>query len=148
MKLSSRTFLLSADDSLHALASAAFMRMLRQEKLARLPDFAGQRVRQVSSVVEMVDGKPTRTVHRTFSVLNIDADGLLDIARLNSQMVARMEDGLWSPRSRKQGTGPIVDAADRFVARGGTWEPDERLLQAIEAASLGQLRCPRARVVR
>lgn len=61
MKLSSRMFLVSADDTLHALANTAFMRMLRQEDVARIPDFAGQRVRQVSTVVELVDGTPTRT---------------------------------------------------------------------------------------
>ena len=49
VKLSSKLFLLSADDTLHALASTAFMRMLRQEDLARVPDFAGQRVRQVAA---------------------------------------------------------------------------------------------------
>ena len=60
-------FLVAADGTLHALAIAAFMRMLRQEDVARIPDFAGQRVRQVSTVVELADGKPTRTVYRTFS---------------------------------------------------------------------------------
>ena len=62
MKLSSKLFLLSADDTLHALASAAFMRMFRQEDLARVPDFAGQRVRQASVVVQVVDGMPLRMV--------------------------------------------------------------------------------------
>ena len=62
MKLSSKLFLLSADDTLHALASAAFMRMLRQKDLARTPDFAGQRVRQASVVVQVVDGMPLRMV--------------------------------------------------------------------------------------
>ena len=36
VKLSSKLFLLSADDTMHALASTAFMRMLRQEDLARV----------------------------------------------------------------------------------------------------------------
>ena len=58
MKLSSKVFLLSADDTLHALASTAFMRRLRQEDMARVPDFAGQRVRQASVVVQVVDGTP------------------------------------------------------------------------------------------
>lgn len=35
MGLSSRLFLLSADDTLHALASTAFMRMLSREEVAR-----------------------------------------------------------------------------------------------------------------
>ncbi|CAN7641400.1 hypothetical protein LJR084_005038 [Variovorax sp. LjRoot84] len=71
MGLSSRLFLLSADNTLHALASAAFMRMLRQEAVARIPDFAGQRVRQANVVVEVVQGTPSRTVHCTFAMLDI-----------------------------------------------------------------------------
>jgi hypothetical protein len=130
-------------------AGRAFMRMLRQEDVTRIPDFVGQRVRQVSTVVELVDGTPTRPVYRTFSVLAIKPDGLLDVARLNDQQIARMEGRYRSPRADRERSGPIVDVADRFVARGGSWEPDERLLRAIEAALLGRrVRCPRVRVVR
>lgn len=68
MKLSSKLFLLSADNTLHALASAAFMRMLRQGDLARVPDFAGQRVRQASLVVQVVDGTPLRMVSSTLQI--------------------------------------------------------------------------------
>ena len=148
MRLSSRLFLLAADDTLQALTSAAFMRMLRQEDVARVPDFAGQRVRQASIVVELVDRTPSRMVHCTFCMLDIDADGLLDVARLNTQQFARMEDPLAPARSASATGAPIVDAARRFVARGGTWEPDERLLRRIEAAALGRLQCPRVRVAR
>ena len=148
MGLSSRLFLLSADDTLHALAGAAFMRMLRREDVARVPDFAGQRVRQASIVVEVVDGRPWRMVHWTCSVLDIDADGLLDVERLNTQQLARLDD-LFEPARPAQGTGgSIIDAARRFVARGGSWEPDERLLRRIEAAALGQVSCTRVRMVR
>jgi hypothetical protein len=58
-------FLLSGDDTLHALAGTAFMRMLRQEDTARLPDFAGQRVRLASLVVELTDREPRRVCTRT-----------------------------------------------------------------------------------
>ena len=78
MKLSSKLFLLSADDKLHALANTAFIRMLQREDVARVPDFAGQRVRQASIVVQVVDRSPTRMVHCTFCVLDITAEGLLD----------------------------------------------------------------------
>ena len=148
MSLASRLYLLCADDTLHALASTAFRRMLRKEDVARVPDFAGQRVRQVSIVVEVVGGTPVRVVHRTFSILDIDADGLLDVERLNTQQFARVNDP-FEPAGPAQGTGgSIVDAARRFVARGGSWEPDERLLRRIEAAALGQVSCPRVRLVR
>ena len=91
MGLSSKSFLLGADNTLHALAGAAFMRMLRQEDLARLPDFAGQRVRVAGLVVETANGKPLRVVHRNFSILNIGDDGLLDTGRFNAQQMARFE---------------------------------------------------------
>ena len=146
--LSSKLFLLSADDTLHALASSAFMRMLRREDVARVPDFAGRRVRQASVVVELVDGKPSRVLHWTFSVLDIDGDGLLDVERVRVQQFARVDDLLEPEGSAPSNGGPIIDAARRFVARGGSWEPDKRLLRRIEAAALGQLACPRVRVVR
>lgn len=41
MSLSSRLFLLSADNTLQAMANAAFVPTLRQEAVARIPDFAG-----------------------------------------------------------------------------------------------------------
>lgn len=148
MGLSSRLFLLSADDTLHALASTAFMRMLRREEVARIPDFAGQRVRQASIVVEVVNGTPSRMVHWTYSILDIDADGLLDVERLSTQQFARVDDPFEPARPGQSKRGAVVDAARRFIARGGSWEPDERLLRRIEAAALGQVSCPRVRVVR
>jgi hypothetical protein len=148
MKLSSKLFLLSADNTLHALANAAFMRMLRREDLARMPDFAGQRVRQASVVVQVVDGLPWRMVHHTFSVLDFTAEGLLDVERLNTQQIARLDARFEPLNSSKDMSGPVINAASRFVARGGSWEPDERQLRDIEAAALGKVSCPRVRVVR
>ncbi|MDC6167780.1 hypothetical protein [Paucibacter sp. XJ19-41] len=148
MGLSSRLFLLSADDELHALAGTAFMRMLRREDVARVPQFAGQRVRQASVVVEVVDGTPSRMVHWTFSVLDFDTDGLLDVERLNTQQLARMDAQFEPSRPAADTGGTFVDAASRFVARGGSWAPDERLLRRIEAAALRQVSCPKVRIVR
>lgn len=149
MKLSSKLFLLSADDTLHALASAAFMRMLRQENMARVPDFSGQRVRQASVVVQVVDGTPLRMVHSTFSILEIKPDGFLDVDRFNTQQIARV-DVRFDPSgpADEVAGGPVIDAAQRFVARGGSWEPDARLLRRIEAAALGQVSCLRVRLLR
>ena len=147
--MAARVFLLSADDTLHALASTAFMRMLRQEDLARVPDFAGQRLRQASVVVQVVDGTPSRLVHSTFSILDIKADGFLDVERLNTQQIARLDVSFdRSSPANEVACGPIIDAAQRFVARGGSWEPDARLLRRIEAAALGLVSCPRVRILR
>ncbi|MDM0117969.1 hypothetical protein QTI66_38440 [Variovorax sp. J22R133] len=147
MGLSAKLFLIAAEDTLQALADAAFMRMLRQESPSRLPDFAGQRVRLATLIVEMADRTPLRVVHRTFSMLDIDNDGRLDVARLNQQQFARMPDLLATgPQSPATGA-PVVDAASRFIARGGSWRPEDRLLRRIDAA-LGHLSCRRVRVLR
>ena len=148
MGWTSKLFLVCADDTLHTLANAAFMRMLRREPFARIPEFAGQRVRQASVVVQVVNGAPSRMVRCTFAILDIDGDGVLDVERWNTQQFARMGDPFAPERSDHGSKKQIVDAATRFIARGGSWEPDHTLLLRIEAAALGQLGCPRVRVVR
>ena len=114
--------------------------MFRREDVARVPDFARQRVRQASIVVEVVDGTPSRMLHWTFSILDIDADGLLDVERLSAQQFARVDNPFEPARPDQGKGGPIKDAARRFVARGGSWEPDKRLLRRIEAAAWGKYR--------
>ena len=148
MKVASKLFVLSADDTLHALANTAFMRMLRREDGACVPAFAGQRVRQASVAVEVLEGTPRRVVHQTFSVLDFDTNGLLDVERLNIQQIARVDVRFDRSDPSNDVSSPIVDAASRFVARGGTWQPDDNLLGRIEAAALGRSPCPRVRVVR
>lgn len=138
MKLSSKLFLLSADGTLYALANTPFMRILRREDVARILDFGGQRVRQASTVVEVVDGTPLRIAHHTFSVLDIDADGLLQVERLNNPQIARRDDRLERSDSSTVSGRPIVDAAGWHVARGGSWEPDERLLRGWSAEPSGR----------
>jgi hypothetical protein len=103
--LSSRSLLLGGDDTLHGLAGTAFMRMLRSEDTARLPDFAGQRVRLASLVVELADREPRRVLHASFSIVEIGTDGLLDVARLNAQQIPRVDTlmaGYWESRAVEQ----------------------------------------------
>jgi len=127
--LSSRLFLLSGDDTLHGLAGTAFMRMLRQEDTVRLPDFAGQRVRLASLVVELADRVPRRVLHANFSIVDIGTDGLLDVARLNAQQIARVDSFMAGVLGEPRRGAVVVDAATRFVARGGSWQPNHQLLR-------------------
>jgi hypothetical protein len=148
MGLSSKLFLLSADDTVYALSNAAFMRMLRRESVARMPEFAGQRVRQASIVVTVVNGAPIQMVRCTFAILDIDEHGVLDVERWNAQQFARVGDP-FAPEGPNRGSmHQVFDAASLFIARGGSWEPDQTLLYRIEEAALQKVSCPRVRVVR
>jgi len=122
--------------------------MLRRESMAHIPEFAGQRVRQASAIVEVANGVPTRIIRCTFAILDIDEHGVLDVERWNAQQFARVDDPL-APERPDRGSMPrIIDAASRFVARGGSWEPDRTLLHRIEEAALLKLVCSRVQVVR
>jgi hypothetical protein len=51
-------------------------------------------------------------------------------------------------RAQRRESGPLVDAAIRFIVQGGSGEPDRPQLRRIELAVLGQLTCPQGRMVR
>ena len=119
-----------------------------REAVCRIPDFAGQCVRQASVVAEVVGGTPTRLVRCTFAILEINGEGLLDVERWNLQQFARVRDPFEPGRPVHGTESPVVHAADRFIARGGAWEPDHSLMRRIEATALGRRACQRVRVVR
>ncbi len=100
VRLSSKALRLSA-----ALANTACMRVLRREDVARVPDFAGQRVRQASVTVEVLQGVSSRMVHWTFSALEFDANGFVDVERLSAQQCARVEDPFEREGSVQMPTG-------------------------------------------
>jgi hypothetical protein len=147
MGWSSRLFLVSADDVLHRLASTVFSRMLGPESHCRLPDFAGQRVRLANVVVELADGVPLGVRHLGFAMLEFDVDGVLNVRRLYEQQAAHVNLPLASALGPPAVDASIVDAASRFLARGGNWKPDLQLLRRVEAAALGTQPCPRVRVL-
>ena len=124
------------------------MRMLRRESIARVPEFAGQRVRQASIVVELLNGVPTQMVRCTFALLDIDEHGVLDLERWNAQQIARVGDPLAPDRPDRGSSPQVINASSRFIARGGSWQPDQVLLHRIEQAAMQKLSCPRVRVVR
>src|SRR4051794_11321148 len=113
------------------------MRMLRHEAIARLPDFAGQRVRSANLIVQREGRMPLLVVRRTFSVLDIGSDGRLDVERFESQQIALVDDVLAPAGQAPSAAASVVDAASRFIARGGSWRPDDLLSRRIDAAALG-----------
>ena len=141
MGLSCRRFLVARDDTLGRLANTAFDRMLRDPASWCLPVFGGQRVRMADVIVELVAREPVRVVRRTFAMLAFDDEGCIDTARFDLHQVALAEAALrplFAARDRKE---TVIDAANRFMAQGGSWAPSGTLGRAIDDAALGRLWC-------
>ena len=143
MGFSCRTFLIARDDTLWRLSSTKLDRMLRDPAGHYLPDFAGQRARMASVVVELVARNPVRVVRNTFSILTFDAEGRLDPSTWEKQqftlaepVVARVFPALDDDSEQR-----VVDATSRFIAQGGQWIPSRALARVIDQTALGQRQC-------
>ena len=144
MGFSCRTFLIARDDTLWRLSSAKFDRMLRDPAGHCLPDFAGQRARMASVMVELVARNPVRIVRHTFSILIFDAEGRIDPSRFEKQQYALAE-SVFAPVFAvyaDESNQTVVDATSRFIAQGGQWVPSRALARVIDQTALGQRQCP------
>jgi len=143
MGFSCRTFLIARDDTLWRLSSTKFDRMLRDPARNCLPDFAGQRARMASVVVELVARKPVRVARNTFSILTFNAEGCIDPGRFEKQQFALAE-SVFAPVFTvfaDDSNQTIVDATSRFIAQGGQWVPSRAMARVIDQTALGQRRC-------
>jgi hypothetical protein len=143
MGFSCRTFLIARDDTLWRLSSTKFDRMLRDPAEHCLPDFAGQRARMASVVVELVARNPVRVVPNTFSIPAFDAEGRIDPSRFEKRQFALAESvvapvfAVFDDDSNQT----VVDATSRFIAQGGQWVPSRALTRVIDQTALGQRQC-------
>jgi hypothetical protein len=143
MPLTSRRFLIAKDGVLYRLADATFTRMLQNPREHAFAILAGQRVRMASLIVELIGGKPARVVRSTFATLTFDEDGHMDLGTFTRQQWALAESALDPAFVRTKPEEKVLDASARFIAQGGKWRPSNSLARAINAAALGQVRCPR-----
>jgi hypothetical protein len=141
---STRIFILGPDDSLYRLASAKLSRMVDDPESHRLERFAGQRVRMAEVIVEVRDRAPYAVVRLVYEILGFDAEGRLDRAmfiRRNAALAELAIDPV-IPRMVEEEKA-VVDAASRFVARGGFWHPSVALEQKILRTALDETPCKR-----
>jgi hypothetical protein len=143
MQLSARRFLIAQDGVLYRLADATFNRMLQNPREHAFAILAGQRVRMASLIVELIGGKPARVVRSTFATLTFDEDGHMDLGMFTRQQWALAESALDPVLVRTKPEEKVLDAAARFIARGGRWRPSNSWARAINDAALGQVRCRR-----
>lgn len=141
--LSALPKVLDQSDGLHRLAVATFEQMLHNPASQSIPRFAGARVRMAHLLVECLQRRPTRVIWSAFSILTFDAKGAFDPTAFERHQYARAESAL-APLFAEPDTPTIlVDAARRFIAKGGRWEPSKTVADTIRQAALGRIKCPR-----
>ena len=141
MGLSSRRFLISDDDVIYRITNKRFDRMMRHPEDELFLDFANQRIRCADLVIDLIDRVPYSVCRETFAILEFDHLGRLDTGRFERQQVALVDAMLEPVLSDKKAVTNVVDAAQRFVAQGGTWLPSKALRVQIERAALDLIDC-------
>jgi hypothetical protein len=123
-------------------ASSKYFEMLSAPESLAIPAFASQRVRAASATVELSDRSPLRVVRLVFFLLEFAETGTLKRDQLMRQVAATIDRGLAeSPAS----DDVVVDAASRFIVRGGRWKPTPVLAKSLTAAALGKVKCATVR---
>jgi len=146
MGYSYQRYFIAMDETINRMATAAFDRMLRDPARFAVPEFAAQRARSAEVVVELLGREPVAVVRTSFSVLAFDAAGRLDMGRLRTQQMARLETMLAPVLGSPRCDVKIIEADMRFIAQGGTWSPSKALARAINDAALGHRKCPQLKV--
>lgn len=145
--VASRVFLLDQDDGLYRLPAGKFQAMLAEPAAHPLPQFSGQRVRAANVLVELVDQVPTSIQQITYYVMTFDRDGWLDVPRFHRQVFGdfeqRMARRLTRNKRHRESQNTVIDAANRFEARGATWVPSAPLADVIQDAALGRVKTRR-----
>lgn len=147
MSLSSRLFLVDADDGLHRLPVSAYHRLLEPDSATRVPAFADQRARLASAVVEVAGSVVLGVRRLDFDVVDFDAEGRLDARRYGARQAARLDAMVSALLTESAAPSGVIDASHRFRARGGSWSPSPELRRRIEAAACGRLPTTRAKVL-
>lgn len=141
MGQSCRRFLITNDGVIYRISNKRFDRMMRHPEDELFPDFANQRIRCADLVIDLIDRIPSSVCRETFAILEFDHLGRLETGRFERQQVALLDAMLEPMLSNKNAAANVVDAAQRFVAQGGTWLPSMALRVQIEKTALGLIDC-------
>ncbi len=137
MGLSCRRYLVDPDERVVLMKNTTFERLMREPDLHRMPALAGQRVRMAELIVEVRGRTVLRIFRRAYAVLTFDPLGRVDTERFEQQQFALANVAIDGVLAQALGPSEVLDAANRFVAQGGRWQPTPALAQRIDAAALG-----------
>lgn len=142
MGLSNRRFLIAAEDAIFRISNKRFERMMRHPEVELLPLFAGQRIRCADLVIELIDRVPSSVCRETFAILEFNHHGCLNTDRFENQQMALVDAMLAPMLFGEKAETNIVDAAQRFVAQGGSWTPTLAMSVQLEKLALGLIKRP------
>ena len=144
MNLSTRVFVLDKTGNLLRVPSSTFSAMISKPDANRLPQFASQRIRAAEAVVALKDRRPSRVVRLVYFILQFSEAGVLDTATLMREAAASLDAAYADVLSKKVDQAQtVIDAASRFIVKGGRWTPTAELNSAIRDAALGKRKCAR-----
>lgn len=106
-----------------------------------LPMFASQRIRCADLVIQLMDRVPSSVCRETFAILEFNHLGCLNTGRFENQQMALVDAMLAPMLSGEEAKTNIVDAAQRFVAQGGSWTPTLAMRVQLEKLALGLAVC-------
>lgn len=121
------------------MKNTTFDGLMRDPDLHTMPPLAGQRVRVAELIVEVSGRTVLHIVRRVYFVLTFDPQGRVDTARLHRQQRALAGLAIDAVFAQARRPREVLDAAERFVAQGGRWQPTHALAQRIDPAALGGL---------
>jgi len=137
MGWSCRRYLVDLEERVVRMKNTTFEGLMREPDLHRMPALAGQRVRMAELIVEVSGRTVLHIVRRVYVVLTFDPLGRLDTERFEQQQFALASVAIEGMLAQARRPREVLEAADRFVAQGGRWQPTHALAQRIDAAALG-----------
>jgi hypothetical protein len=132
-----RRFIVDDEGRLVRLRNTIFERLLRDPQHHTMPALAGQRVRVAEILVQLADRRPIQVVRRVHFVVGFDEAGRLNTTRFQNQQWALAESALDRVFAVPSDDDRVLDAASRFIAKGGRWRPSNKLAQHIDDTALG-----------
>jgi hypothetical protein len=143
MGISHRRFLIDPQDRLYRMTNTKFDAIAKDPASHCFAQFAGQRVRTASTLVELINRQPIQVVRITFAIVTFDDGGRFEKDLFVHQQSSLAEVAMAPAIADRRSDSDVLDAASRFIAHGGLWSPSRTLARTIEDAALGRTRCPR-----
>ncbi len=133
MGTSSRTYLLSSDDSVYFLPGPRYRAMLRSPRDNPTPLFAGQRIRCVEIHVETLDRKGMWMCGINPYLLEFDSQGVLNADGLIKVGLAKQD-----LAGQKLVVGSSSAQAKQALVVASRWEPSAELIALLHDVALGK----------